>query len=62
MKKGATVLGSVIGSETECKTFEEIQLEELQNEKKLGKTAQTSPEKSVLLLHQKGTRKIIVFS
>ena len=33
MKKGATVLGSVIGSETECKTFEEIQLEELQNEK-----------------------------
>ena len=27
MKKGARVLGSVIGPETECKTFLETQLE-----------------------------------
>ena len=46
MKKGARVLGSVIGSETECKTFLETQLEEHKKIlKKLGKIAKTSPQK-----------------
>ena len=45
MKKGTRVLGSVIGSETECKTFLETQLEEHNKIlKKLGKIAKTSPQ------------------
>ena len=45
IKKGTRVLGSVIGSETECKTFLETQLEEHNKIlKKLGKIAKTSPQ------------------
>ena len=45
MKKGARVLGSVIGSKTQCETFLETQLEEHnQILKKLGKIAKTSPQ------------------
>ena len=43
MKKGARVLGSVIGSETECKIFLKTQLEEHNKIlKKLGKIAKKS--------------------
>ena len=45
MKKSARVLGSVIGSETECKTFLETQLEKHKKIlKKLDKMAKTSPQ------------------
>ena len=45
MKKGARVLGFVKGSETECITFLETQLEELNRiQKTLGKIEKTSPQ------------------
>ena len=45
MRKGARVLGSVIGSETESKNFLETQLEERNKIlKKLRKIAKTSPQ------------------
>ena len=45
MKKGARVLCLFIRSETECKTFEEFQMEEHNKIlKKLGKIAKTSPQ------------------
>ena len=44
-KKEARVLGFVMGSETECKTFLETQLEEINKIlKKHGKIAKTSPK------------------
>ena len=56
MKKGARVLGSVIGSETECKTFSETQLEEHDKIlKKLDKMAKTSPQ-NVYSCYTKGVQ------
>ena len=58
MKKRARVLGSVIGSETECKTFLETQLEEHNKIlKKTWRDRENISTKRVLLLHQRNTKK-----
>ena len=59
MEKGARVLYSVLGSETECKTFLETQLEEHKKIlKKLGKIAKTSPQK---VCYTKGVQEKLSF-
>ena len=61
MEKGARVLYSVLGSETECKTFLETQLEEHKKIlKKLGKIAKTSPQK-VYSCYTKGVQEKLSF-
>ena len=61
MKKGARVLGSVKGSETECKTFLETQLEEHNKIlKKLDKIAKTSPQ-NVYSSYTKGVQEKLSF-
>ena len=61
MKKGARVLGSVKGSETERKTFFETQLEEHNKLlKKLDKIAKTSPQ-NVYSSCTKGVQEILSF-
>ena len=61
MKKGARVLGSVIGSEAECKTFLETQLEELNKIlTKLGKITKTSPQ-NVYSCYTKGVHEKLSF-
>ena len=60
-KKVARVLGSVIGSETECKTFLETQLEEHNKIlKKLCKIAKTSPQ-NVQSSYTKGVQEKLSF-
>ena len=60
-KKGARVLESVKGSEYECKTFLETQLEEHKKIlKKLGKIAKTSPQ-NVYSCYNKGIQEQLSF-
>ena len=51
IKAGARVLGSVIGTESECKKFLEFQQNEQIKILKLTKIAKTSPLKRLCLLH-----------
>ena len=62
MKKRARVLGSVIRSETECKTFLETQLEEHNKILKNLARSQKHHHKTCVPVTPKGYRKIMVFT